>query len=172
MYVIYVIVSEAFVRIPVQKITAHHLRSRTVKNCHNDNIGNECLNLHKIVGKQKQNGMIRVRTENSESISHRTIESVPRAEASQIRKNDLHLDLSDKGLNFGHLNIQGICGRDMSKFSEIKAILNINKTLHMLGLSETKLKDHKITSMFHVEGYQTPFRKDNDSNGGGGSWYM
>ena len=80
----------------------------------------------------------------------------------------MHLDLSDKGLNFGHLNIQGICGRDMSKFSEIKAILNINKNLHILGLSETKLKDHKITSMFHVDGYQTPFRKDNDSNGGGG----
>ena len=83
----------------------------------------------------------------------------------------MHLDLSDKGLNFGHLNIQGICGRDMSKFSEIKAILNINKNLHILGLSETKLKDHKTTSMFHVDGYQTPFRKDNDSNGGGGSWY-
>ena len=112
--------------------------------------------------------MIKVRTENSESISHRAIESVPRAEASQIRKNDLHLDLSDEGLNFGHLNIQGICGMDMFKFSEIKAILNINKNLHILGLSETKLKDHKITSMFHVEGYQTPFRKDNDSNGGGG----
>ena len=108
--------------------------SAEIKNCHIDNkIGNKCLNLHIILGKEKQNGMIKVRTENSESISHRTIESVPRAEASQIRKNDLHLDLSDKGLNFGHLNIQGICGRDMSKFSEIKAILNINKNLHIFG---------------------------------------
>ena len=62
--------------------------SAETKNCHNDNIGNKCLNLHKILGKQKQNGMIKVRIENSESISHRTIESVPRAEASQIRKND------------------------------------------------------------------------------------
>ena len=30
------------------------------------------------------------------------------------------------------------------------------------------MKDHKSTSMFHVEGFQTPFRKDNESNGGGG----
>ena len=142
--------------------------SSEIKNCHNDNIGKECLNLHKMICKQRQNYKIKVRTENSESITHRTIESVPRAEASLIRKNYLQLNLSDKGLNFGHLNIQGICGRDLSKFSEIKAILNINKNLHILGLSETKLKDHKITSMFHVEGYQTPFRKDNDSNGRGG----
>ena len=59
------------------------------------------------------------------------------------KNNDLQLCLSDKGLNFGHLNIQGICGRDMSKFSEIKAILNVNKNLHILGLSETKLKSIK-----------------------------
>ena len=44
--------------------------------------------------------------------------------------------------------------------------------MHILGLSETKLKEHKLTSMFQAEGYKTPFRKDNYSNGGGGSWYM
>ena len=74
------------------------------------------------------------------------------ADTLQIKNNDLQLCLYDKGLNFGHLNIQGICARDMSKFSEIKAILNVNENLHILGLSETKLKDHKITGMFHVEG--------------------
>ena len=100
MYVIYVIVSEAFVCILVQKITAHHRR------CHNDSIGNECLNLHKILGKQKQNCMIKVRTENSESITHRTIESVPRAEASQIRKYDLHLgDNCIKFFSFGEVRL-------------------------------------------------------------------
>ena len=30
------------------------------------------------------------------------------------------------------------------------------------------MKEYKLTSMFQVEGYQTPFRKDNYSNGGGG----
>ena len=66
------------------------------------------------------------------------------------------------------MNIQGICGREMFKFSEIKAILSCNKNLHILGLSETKLKDHKLNSMFQIEGFQDPYRKDNDSNGGGG----
>ena len=40
--------------------------------------------------------------------------------------------------------------------------------MHILGLSETKLKEHKLTSMFQVEGYQSSFRKDNYSNGSGG----
>lgn len=115
---------------------------------------NECLN--------------EVRIENSGPSTYRNTENIPRAETFQIKNNDLQLGLSDKGLNFGHLNIQGICGRDMSKFSEIKAILNVNKNLHVLGLSKTKLKDHKTNGTFHVEGYQTPFRKDNHSNGGGG----
>ena len=56
----------------------------------------------------------------------------------------------------------------MSKFYEIKAILGRNTDLHILGLSETKPKDHKSSSIFHVEGFQAPFRKDNCSNGGGG----
>ena len=47
--------------------------SSEIKNCHNNNIGNECLNLHKILGKQKQNCKIKVRSENSESITYRTI---------------------------------------------------------------------------------------------------
>ena len=59
----------------------------------------------------------------------------------------------------------------MCKFSEIKAILTVNKNVHILGLSETKLKEYKLTSMFQVEDYQSPFRKNNYSNGGGGSWY-
>ena len=35
----------------------------------------------------------------------------------------LSLDLSDKGLNFGPLNIQGICGKNMSKFLEFKVMM-------------------------------------------------
>ena len=40
--------------------------------------------------------------------------------------------------------------------------------LHIIGLSETQLKDHKSTEVFKINGFQTPFRKDNDSNGGVG----
>ena len=81
----------------------------------------------------------------------------------------LSLDLSDKGLNFGHLNIQGICGKNMCKFLELKAMIldSQNSNLHIFGVSETKLKDHKPSSAFHIDGFQT-FRKDNISNGGGG----
>ena len=58
----------------------------------------------------------------------------------------------------------------MCKFSEIKAILMSpeNSSLHIFGISETKLKSHKLSSCFNVDGFQEPFRKDNDSNGGGG----
>ena len=79
-------------------------------------------------------------------------------------------NLMPKGLNFGHLNIQGICGKNMCKFSEIEAILTApeNRSLHIFGISETKLKSHKLSSCFNIEGFQEPFRKDNDGNGGGG----
>ena len=43
----------------------------------------------------------------------------------------------------------------------------LNSTLHVFGISETKLKQHKMTNAFQIEGYQTPFRKDNTTNNGG-----
>ena len=79
-------------------------------------------------------------------------------------------DLKVKGINCGHLNIQGICGQNMSKFSELKLMLTAeeNRNLHIFGLSETKLKSYKPTNAFLIDGFQKPYRKDNDSNGGGG----
>ena len=55
----------------------------------------------------------------------------------------------------------------MCKFSEIKAILTSpeNSSLHIFGISETKLKSYKLSTCFNVDGFQEPFRKDNDSNG-------
>ncbi|MCG8032729.1 MAG: hypothetical protein JAY75_14385 [Candidatus Thiodiazotropha taylori] len=84
--------------------------------------------------------------------------------------NSLSFDLISKGLNFGHLNVQGICGKNMCKFSEIKAMLTApeNKFLHVFGISETKLKQHKMSSCFDIDGFQKPFRSDNTTNGGGG----
>ena len=75
-----------------------------------------------------------------------------------------------KGLNFGYLNIQGISGKNICKFSEIKAILTSpeNCSVHIFGISETKLKPHKLSTCFNIDGFKAPFRKDNDSNGGGG----
>ena len=94
----------------------------------------------------------------------------PVSNGGNIQSDDVSFNLTSKGLNFGHLNIQGICGKNMCKFAEIKAVLTSpeNSSLHIFGISETKLKSHKLSSCFNVDGFQEPFRKDNDSNGGGG----
>ena len=62
----------------------------------------------------------------------------------------LNFELTAKGFNFAHLNVQGLCGQNMSKFSQLKTLLNnpINSSLHLIGLSETKLKEHKSTIFF------------------------
>ena len=80
------------------------------------------------------------------------------------------INLQNKGYNIGHLNIQGICGNNLCKFSELSIMLSSKdyENLHIFGLSETKLKDHKMTNIFKINGFQTPFRKDNNINGGGG----
>ena len=95
---------------------------------------------------------------------------VPSRNGISIESTQLSLNLMSKGLNFSHLNIQGLCGKNMCKFSEIKAILTSpeNSSLHIFCLSETKLKSHKLTSCFNIDGFQKPFHKDNDSNGCGG----
>ena len=79
-------------------------------------------------------------------------------------------DLKVKGINCDHLHIQGICGQNMSKFSELKLMLTDEeiRNLHVFGLSETKLKGYKITNAFLIDGFQKPYRKDSDSNGGAG----
>ena len=64
-----------------------------------------------------------------------------------------------KGLNFGHLNIQYICGKNMCTFSEIKAILKSpeNSSLHNFDISETKLKPHKLSTSFNIDGFNHLF---------------
>ena len=141
--------------------------SRT-KNCQSDKMSATCLNTH-IKSFCKQNKKDNSNIRSSKPLSYQSKDHFQNEDYKQtINYDDLQLGLSDKGLNFGHLNIQGICGKEMSKFSEIKAILSCNKNLHILGLSETKLKDHKLNSMFQIEGFQDPYRKDNDLNGDGG----
>ena len=58
----------------------------------------------------------------------------------------------------------------MSKFSEISAILTApeNSNLHIFGMSENNLKNHKSNNMFKAKGFQSPYRKDNSENDGGG----
>ena len=35
-------------------------------------------------------------------------------------------------------------------------------------MCETELKEHKMSGAFKIKGFQTPFRKEYSSNGGGG----
>ena len=57
----------------------------------------------------------------------------------------VNLKLMKKGINIGFLNVQGLCGKEMSKFAEINLMLysQENKKLHIFGMCETKLKEHK-----------------------------
>ena len=66
----------------------------------------------------------------------------------------------------GFLNIQGLS----SKFSEIQILLTSeeNKNLHIFSMCESKLNNSKLTSAFKIKGFHLPFRKDNDTNYGGG----
>ena len=63
--------------------------------------------------------------------------------SSNSNQNTCSFNLNSKGIDIGHLNVQGICGNKMSKFLEISAILTApeNNKLHICGMSETKLKN-------------------------------
>ena len=67
-----------------------------------------------------------------------------------------NLNLTAKGFKIGHLNIQGL----QNKVDQVQLMLNnSNNDIHILGLSETKLKDFHPDSFFKIENYQL-FRKD------------
>ena len=115
------------------------------------------------------------------SVNHRTVlyysnrsyteEQLQHSEHSKSHLDtSVNLNLKKKGINIGFLNIQGICGKEMVKFSEINLMLSSqeNKKLHAFAMCETKLKGHKMSGAFKIKGFQTPFRKYNSSNCGGG----
>ena len=52
----------------------------------------------------------------------------PSSQPDNMQTNNINpfsINLKNKGYNFGHLNIQGICGNNLCKFSEL-SILNAN----------------------------------------------
>ena len=69
------------------------------------------------------------------------------------------LNLKKKSYQHWVLNVQGICGKEMSKISEMNLMLTSpeNKKPHVFGICEIKLKKHKISSTFKINGFQTPF---------------
>ena len=119
---------------------------------HRSEIANKAvgINNNSNNGIVKCNGNIRNKT-SKRSLANLNFPSVIR---DKSQSDSVTFNLVPKGLNFGHLNIQGICGKNMCKFSEIEAILTApeNRSLHIFGISETKLKSHKLSSCFNIEG--------------------
>ena len=77
----------------------------------------------------------------------------------------LDLGLRCKGYRMRHLNIQGIS----NKIDQVRLMLESEKNnIHVLGFSETKLNAIHPDSIFEVNGFQKPFRKDRETNSGGG----
>ncbi|MCG8034833.1 MAG: hypothetical protein JAZ03_22035 [Candidatus Thiodiazotropha taylori] len=97
-------------------------------------------------------------------VSHNVFNSLHSSSIPESSFNTANLGLRGKGLRIGHINIQGLG----NKFDEIKIMLQSNSNkIHILGLSETKLSDLHPDSVFEVNEFQKPFRKDRGSNGGG-----
>ena len=55
-----------------------------------------------------------------------------------------------------------------ANFLSLKLAAPENGAIHIFGISESKLKQHKFFKFFKIEEFQVPFRKDNENNGGGG----
>ena len=49
--------------------------------------------------------------------------------------------------------MQGTCGKEIIKFAEINSMLNSqeNKKLHVFGMCETKIKEHKISTSYNIK---------------------
>ena len=76
--------------------------------------------------------------------------------SSMSAPNPLCLNLCNKGMHIGHLNVQGL----QNKFDQVALMLNSERNdIHVLGLSETKLKDFHPDDAFPIDNYQL-FRKD------------
>ena len=83
--------------------------------------------------------------------------------------NAFNLGLSGKGMYIGHLNVQGLS----IKIDQIKLMLTSKaNSIHIFGMSESKLKDHHYENVFCIDGYQKPIRKGRLEGGGGINVYI
>lgn len=85
---------------------------------------------------------------------------------SSTNKDSISVNFMKKGYDIGHSTVHGLCGNKLSKFSEISLMFTSkeNEKIPIFDISKTKIKNHKMTRVFRVEGFQTPLRKDNDTN--------
>ena len=63
----------------------------------------------------------------------------PSSQSVNMQTNNINpfsINLKNKGYNIGHLNIQGICGNNLCKFSELSLMLTSKdyENLHIFGM--------------------------------------
>ena len=76
----------------------------------------------------------------------------------------IDMKLNSKGFNIGQLNVQGILG----KIDQIKLMLSSKEnSIHILGLTETKLNANHNDNLFHCQGYNKPLCRDRETSGVG-----
>ena len=59
---------------------------------------------------------------------------------SSTNKDPISVNLMKKGYRIGHLNVQGLCGDKLSKFSEISLMLTSKKNKNYIFLERNKVK--------------------------------
>ena len=77
----------------------------------------------------------------------------------------MSLGFKCKGFRIGHINIQGL----NNKIDQVRLMLSSEQNkIQLFGLSETKLQSFHPDTIYEIDGYQKPFRRDRTENQGGG----
>ncbi|MES9881523.1 MAG: reverse transcriptase family protein [Sedimenticola sp.] len=77
--------------------------------------------------------------------------------SSMRSRNMLNLHLDTKGMKIGHINIQGM----QNKIDQVRVMLNYSRNdVHVLGISESKLSSVHPDNYFHINNFQSLYRKD------------
>ena len=77
----------------------------------------------------------------------------------------MDLSFRCKGFRIGHINIQGL----NNKTDQVRLLLSSEQNkIQILGLSEIKLQNFHPVTIYEIDGYQKPFRKDRKEKEGGG----
>ena len=75
----------------------------------------------------------------------------------------MDLGFKCKGFRIGHINIEGL----NNKIDQVRLLLSSEQNkIQILGLSETKLRNFHPVTVYEIDGYQKPFRRDRKENEG------
>ena len=101
-------------------------------------------------------------TDNSHDTESSLLDNLP----SIPSHNEAWKVFKDKGLHFGHLNVNFV----LSKIEELRTLV-LNTNISVLGTTETKLDDTVSNEELKSDGYNL-LRSDRNKNGGGIACYI